>query len=347
MFSNVIPGGLSKASILAVSIAAAPFAMTGCGSSGGTTSVNGDNTNSTGTLSVAITDGPVDSATKVVVEFTGVSIKPVDGEAIEFTFESAKSIDLLQLQGSASDSLVSGATVNAGAYEWIRLHVNATQDSVLDSYLELNDGTQQELWIPSGGETGLKLVSGFTVPAGGSADFTIDFDLRKSLTNPPGMPSAILKPALRIVDNTSVGSISGTVSADIINAACADPAMDDGSVYVYAGETITPVDVQGTESDPLASALVNLDGDQYVYEVGFLPEGSYTVAYTCQAVNDDPTTADDIAFEQSATTAVVAEMATAYSFTVQATEDDAGTATEEETTGTEETSTDTTGTINE
>lgn len=129
------------------------------------------------------------------MEFTGVSIKPATGEAVQFVFDEPRSIDLLQLQGNASASLVSGEQATAGQYEWIRLHVNAVEDNVMDSYIEFNDGTQQELNIPSGAQTGLKLVSGFTVPAGGATGFTIDFDLRKSITSPPGMSAAILKPA--------------------------------------------------------------------------------------------------------------------------------------------------------
>lgn len=292
-------------------LCSAPMWLTACG---------GSSSPKMGTFSLAITDAPVDSATKVVVEFTGVSIKPADGRAIEFLFDEPRSIDLLQLQGNASEALVTGEQVSAGRYEWIRLHVNAVQDNVMDSYIEFDDGTQLELNIPSGAQTGLKLVSGFTVPAGGSTDFTIDFDLRKSITNPPGVSAAILKPALRLVDNTRVGSITGTIATDLINSACADPAINTGAVYVYAGSDVTPVDMQGTEDDPIASALVHFAEGEYSYEVGFLLEGDYTVAYTCDALNDDPTTADDIVFEHSANVPVLAGLPSGYDFTFTVTE---------------------------
>jgi hypothetical protein len=52
------------------------------------------------------------------------------------------------------------------------------------------------LLVPSGSETGLKLVSGFTVPSNGVVDYTIDFDLRHAITCPTGQsPACILKPA--------------------------------------------------------------------------------------------------------------------------------------------------------
>lgn len=285
--------------------------LSACDGSSSSTSSAG-----TGTFSLNITDGPVDSAAKVVVEFTGVSIKPANGEAMVFNFDEPKSIDLLQLQGSASDSLVSGEVVASGAYEWIRLHVNAEGDGVMDSYMEMDDGTLVELGIPSGAQTGLKLVNGFTVAAGGGADFTIDFDLRKSITAPPGRPNAILKPALRLVDNMVVGSINGTIDGSLVAQECADATVNDGSVYVYSGLDATPTDLQGTSSDPIATALVKYTDDAYSYEVGFLAEGDYTVAYTCSADIDDPATADDVVFSGSSSVTVSAFTAAEAHFAI-------------------------------
>lgn len=307
---------------LNITLCTAAGLMTAC--SGG-----GSSGSASGTFSLAVTDAPVDSAVAVVVEFTGVSIKPADGEVIEFNFTEPRQIDLLQLQGSLSDGLVSDQEVPAGNYEWVRLHVNAENDGVLDSYIERDDGTQQELRIPSGSQSGLKLVRGFTIAAGGAADFTVDFDLRKSITDPGGMPSAILKPALRLVDNLTVGSIEGSVSFDLINAQCADPINDDGSVYVFTGADLTPMDVQGSATDPIASALVNLVDESYIYEVGFLPEGSYTVAYTCDAGTDDPEAADTLNFIGAKTVVVVADMPSSADFDLES-EDTADTSSESE-----------------
>lgn len=307
----------SKKRLISLIAMAALGVTAGCG--GGSGSTTASTGGSTGSFSLNITDGPVDAAAKVVVEFTGVSIKPADGEAVEFLFDEAKQIDLLQLQGSASDSLLTNEVVTAGNYEWIRLHVNAEQDGVMDSYMEMLDGSVVELRIPSGAETGLKLVSGFTISAGGSADFTIDFDLRKSITQPNGMSSAFLRPALRIVDNMTVGSIVGTVAPDLVSEACADPTVDDGSVYVYAGADVTPSDIQGAESDPLVTALLKMsESGAYTYEVGFLPEGDYTLAYTCGASGDDPAMVDTIAFAATATVPVVQNLASSHDFVAEA-----------------------------
>ena len=284
--------------------------LVGCGGGGGG--------QSEGVFSLAITDGPVDNATSVVVEFTGVSIKPEGGEAINFDFDEVKSIDLLMLQGGLSERLVSDVTVPAGNFEWIRLKVNAERDDIMDTYMELDDGTQIELWVPSGSQSGLKLNKSFVIAAGGVSDFTIDFDLRKSITNTKGMSAAILRPTLRIVDSLTVGAIAGTVSTEVVSAACSDPAASAGSVYVYSGNDVTPVDVQGTATDPIASALVALVDDAYSYEIGFVAAGDYTIAYTCDAQIDEAETAEELVFEESTNVSVLENSTTTFDFTQMA-----------------------------
>ncbi|MEX2524394.1 MAG: DUF4382 domain-containing protein [Gammaproteobacteria bacterium] len=261
--------------------------LSACGSGG-----SGSGTTNDGSFSLAVTDGPVDSAQEVWVQFDGVHIKPAEGEEITFEFE-ARGIDLLALQGDASDSLLSDETIPSGEYEWIRLSVSAELDTVFDSFIVLSDGTREELFIPSGGETGLKLVSGFTVAAGGAADFTIDFELRKSVTNPPGQDGVILRPALRLVDNQTVGTLRGSIASSLITQACENATLNDGAIYLYTGSVETASDMSGSESDPLTTALVN---NEFQYEIGFLEEGEYTGAYTCDNEIDDPAMEDTLDF---------------------------------------------------
>ncbi|MDQ2068565.1 DUF4382 domain-containing protein [Natronospira bacteriovora] len=280
--------------------AAGTLALSGCLSS----------SDDFGNFSLSVTDAPVDDATAVVVEFTGVSIKPADGQAEVFTFDEPRTINLLDLQGTASEALLEDELVPAGEYEWIRLHVNALNGQ-MDSYIEFDDGGQHSLFIPSGAETGLKLVSGFVVPANGSADFTIDFDLRKSIANPQS-PTVdyILKPALRLVDNAEVGHISGTVAAEW--AADADCAA---AVYVYEGHNAETGSV-GSDNEPVTSALVALNGEsgEYEYTAGFLLEGDYTAAFTCEADQDEPEEDNEIDFLQSLNTSVSVDETTELNF---------------------------------
>ena len=105
------------AAVLPLAIAAA---LSGCGGGGGGGSA------STGTLSLSITDAPVDEADAVIVEFTGVEIKPSGGSSISFDFDTPQQIDLLALTGGTAEILLNGETLAAGDYEWLRLKVNAS-----------------------------------------------------------------------------------------------------------------------------------------------------------------------------------------------------------------------------
>lgn len=63
------------------------------------------------TLTISITDAVIDSAQKVVVEFSGLSIQPENGDTIEYTFDTPQSIDLLSLQGTLFTSLIDEQTL--------------------------------------------------------------------------------------------------------------------------------------------------------------------------------------------------------------------------------------------
>lgn len=265
----------------------------------------------TGRLTLGVTDAPVDNASKVVVVFTGVEVKPQDGDAINFEYDAPRSIDLLALEGGGSEIILDNVEVPSGGYNWVRLQVTAEEDGELDSFIELDDGSQHELEIPSGAETGLKLVSGFGVPAGGAAAFTIDFDLRKSVHEPmDAADSYKLRPALRLVDNAQAGDIAGTVAPTLITLDCS-PA-----VYVFSGAGATPDDVDGIPPEPVNTALVelNTDSGEFEYRAAFLAPGEYTAAFTCDAADDNPATDDAIAFTPGQSATVTANSTAAVNF---------------------------------
>src|SRR6185437_16100868 len=108
------------------------------------------------------------------------------GSAITFNFNSPQQIDLVKLQNGNAAALLNGASVPAGNYDWIRLAMNVGANNVVaNSYIEVN-GAQFPIIVPSGSETGLKLVQGFTMTANQVANFTIDFVLQQAVTAPPG-----------------------------------------------------------------------------------------------------------------------------------------------------------------
>ncbi len=262
-------------------------------------SCGGGGSASTSTLNLGLTDAPVSGVTKVWIQFTGVEVKPAGGKAIDFMFSPAKGVDLLSLQGGATATFLNDTAVPAGQYQWVRLMVDTKPGA---SYVMDSTG-QHDLTIPSGAETGLKLIKGFTMPAGAVASFTVDFVLSKSLIAPQGLsPDYLLKPVLRLVDNTQVGTISGTFQASTLSAQ-SNCGTRPPVVYVYTGAGVQPDDIYKapagtTDTDPAsaaeplttATAALNSMSD-YAYNVAFLPAGTYTVAFTCDP--DDPTVDED------------------------------------------------------
>jgi Domain of unknown function (DUF4382) len=245
----------------------------------------------TGQMKLSVGDAPVDGAQAVVVKFTGVELTGNGGNPVTITFAQPKTIDLLKDSGTAS-AVLFDQPIPSGKYGQIRLMVMADGDPN-NSYIDLSDGTRHGLQVPSGSESGYKLVSGFTVPSGGVVDYTIDFDLRKDITCPTGQaPVCTLKPADRLVDNTTVGNIQGVISNTLIPNGCTP------GIYLYNGTVTAPEDMNSGASSsdanqPLSSKVpVATSQPPYYYQFTFLPPGTYTVAFTCQAAQDDPDTSD-------------------------------------------------------
>jgi hypothetical protein len=261
---------------------------------------------STSTLRINLTDAPLTGVTKVWVQFTGVEVKPAGGPAEVFTFSPAKGFDLLTLTHGNAATLLGDTTVDAGNYEWIRLIPDTAPGAL---YVEVA-GVRRGIRIPSGFETGLKLVRGFVMPAGGRADFTVDFDVARSLLAPPGQaPDVLMKPVLRIVDNLQVGTLVGSFSSGTLTAQAACTGVAP-VVYVYPGSVTTPDDLFNPQDgssdtmpnvDPLVTVIARPDAaGVYGYRIGFLPVGTYTVAFTCNAddpaIDEDTLVPDPIAF---------------------------------------------------
>ena len=286
-------------STLINSIAAtfAALMLTACGGGSGD---GGGGGGSTGTASLSLTDAPIDEAYDVSVYFDGVEFQPKDGDRVIFYLaddgfgecEVVESLDgtadpckvnLLDYQGKNKVTLLDGITLPSGQYSWVRLILNKNP-----GYIVLTEvGDQYDLRVPGGAETGLKLHGGFIVAAGNHTDYTIDFDVRKSIHDPVGSSDYILRPTLRMVDNSEVGSLSGTIdhSVYVADSECT------GAVYVFSDVVSPPDDLDGTD-DPITTALISTDG-AYAYTVGFLTAGEYLAAFTCDALADTTDVDDD------------------------------------------------------
>jgi hypothetical protein len=297
-----------------VGLGLAAMVLAACGGGGGGSS------GGTGLMSLAVTDAPIDEdATRVVVRFTHIELKPRDGDRVvicldgedayvlETSEEQAscetagvREIDLLALQGGKSAFLFEEIEVPAGDYDWIRFYLEPEPGAsapplsnfLTSSYIEFKNGHTANLIIPGGLQAGLQLVSGFNVPEGGSVSYTVDFDLRNMIqaTDEFGGGYYRMRRALRLVDNSNVGVITGIVDHELfpVDYAC-DGITDDENVLTCPGLFVA---VYGDETSPLTTATVHyqpLEGSQnweHRYTVGFLSEGSYDLALTLEVAED-------------------------------------------------------------
>jgi uncharacterized protein DUF4382 len=259
------------------------------------------------TLEVSLMDAPVDGVTAVKLRINSMWLKGPNGPATQLPMTTSPiTVDLLASSDKNAALLIDDAPIPAGNYEWLRMDVAAEFDGVMDSYVMTDAGGQEEIRVPSGS---VRLVSGFAVESNQAVRLLFDWDLRKGLVDPPGQPGFLLKPAFRVIDVTELGELSGAIatanivaSGDPNGCATDDADLDVGNiVYVFAGKGVTPDDVDGIAAEPAATAAVtqNTAGD-YVYRVVLEP-GDYSVAFTCQAADDDPevdesVTPDPIAF---------------------------------------------------
>ncbi len=287
-------------------LAAGILVMTGCGSgtalpAGGDELVEGD-----GTMRLLITDRPypVNLIERADVTIVRIDVLPEgasdfddvdddttddasqvtpdddpesedsdaeDGEDTEDTdsisnanfltvYEGEQTFNLLDLQNGESDVLTN-AEIPAGTYTQMRFVITG-------GVVELTDGREIDLEVPSGEQSGIKLHFTFEVVADQETELLLDFDLSRAFQPVPAGhaddPSTIetfhFRPSLgmRLVNMATCGSVSGTVSAL------------DGTPL---GDVLVTAYLNGTEVTSTVSAddgtyrLIGLESGAYRFEI--------------------------------------------------------------------------------
>jgi len=283
------------------------FALAACSGSGSGVEDQSQppSTGDTGFFNLSISDAPIKDAAKVCIRFDGVELKHADSDEREtIDFDQPEVVNLLANQGPNSHPIVTNVEVPAGAYEWIRLKVQAERglgggandadptselcdDATENSYLVRDSGPLHNLFIPSGSQRGLQLIKDIIIPANRTGEYTAEWDLGKSFNGPPGLlPDVMMKPVVKLVANNEVGTLVGQVADELVELESCDAEFAP-SVYVFDdGIEPNPFDDPFAEDDAVATGLVELqdqdDGSvQWRYSIGFLLAGNYEVAFTC------------------------------------------------------------------
>jgi len=242
---------------------------------------DGTSLNGPAQVTVLLTDAPVDYIDEALVDIGEVVLVPAGGgDHIVLSDDGTDGpVNLLDLQDAATEVLAD-AEIEAGTYSQLRLVVESASVSLADGYEFVDGSTEKDLVVPSGAQTGIKLLltngedDGPLVIPPGDLMLVVDFDASQSFViqgnpeTPAGIHGMHFQPTLRVVVIDVAGSIAGTVSTDLSTARVdslrvrAVP-VDDGLVEQYQTETATT----RTKSDG-------------TYKLWFLAPGRYTVRVT-------------------------------------------------------------------
>jgi hypothetical protein len=201
-----------------------------------------------GHVSIRLTDAPGDyDEVNLVVDAVSIHRDGPDStsgwEALKH--DSTTTYDLLKLRNGVFAMLAVG-DVPAGHYTQVRLHLGAGSNVVVG-------GVTYPLKVPSGMQSGYKLVGEFDVPPGGLVEMTLDFDASRSIVH-TGSGKYMLKPTCRvIVSPLETGDITGHLLPEGVAA----------SAFALA------------DTDTVASTSAGLDGR---FKLVQLAPGTYSVA---------------------------------------------------------------------
>ncbi len=182
----------------------------------------------TGTLRLYIADAPGE-IDEVNLEITSVQVhRPGPGGWITINDET-RTFDLIEYSNGAM-ALLGEAELEAGKYTQIRLMLGQNNNVVVN-------GEAPSLFVPSGYQTGYKLVRQFNIEPDYTYELLIDFDVHRSVHLADGQ--YILKPTTRVEPLALTGAIEGYVSpadADAVVSAI-DAGPDTVVTSAYPDET--------------------------------------------------------------------------------------------------------------
>ncbi len=181
----------------------------------------------TGTLSIEMTDASTDEFQAVYVTIKEVQVHHADGDWETVGYpgddeEYGKTYNLLELVNGVVEQLVL-TELDAGDYTQMRLilgddhdggtNILGTEHPYANYIIDTTepDPNIEELKIPSGFVSGIKLVHPFTISDGGVTELVLDFIVQKSIVK-TGSGKYILKPTIKVIDTTvSSATVGGTV----------------------------------------------------------------------------------------------------------------------------------------
>ncbi len=238
-----------------------------------------------GELALSVADAPVNEIDEVVITLDRIEVKGDDTDWQEFTdFDGGtKTVNLLELR--FDEELIGQEELQEGVYEQIRLILSAKEDvqgiegQIGDSYVsykgEYEGREKDNLFIPSGQQTGLKIDYEFMIEEGTISEILLDFDVREILKNMPEQA-----PFGYILSPEAINTINKQETADV-----------EGRVVDQDQEPITDndviIDVKNEADEIIGSTVATIEEMDDRAEGAFKLRGLETGIYYISAYVED------------------------------------------------------------
>jgi hypothetical protein len=146
-----------------------------------------------GNMSVQLTDAPGNyQQVNVEILKVRVNVDAASGNSGWYDLPTNSGIyNLLALQNGLDTTIVNTAQIPAGNVQQMRLVLGTHNTIMVDSIV-------QPLDVPSGSESGIKLVGGISVPGNSNVTVLLDFDANQSIVD-GGNGNYHLKPVVQVV----------------------------------------------------------------------------------------------------------------------------------------------------
>ena len=242
---------------------------------------SGGSSDGSGTVSVGLTDSASDDYRAVYVTVADVqiceknignnncnwrSLETEDNEPLPI-----RTYNLLKLVNGVTEAI--GSTeFDEGEYNQIRLIIGDSpelENNLLgephehSNYLLLNDGSNTivPLKIPSGFQTGIKLVHRFVVEAGKIKELVLDFDADRSVVKAGNSGNCILKPTIKVFETDDKIEVDGRVTDD------SDNPIENATVSAQISDGLSATVIRATTTTEEGNYLLSLLSPDQIYNI--------------------------------------------------------------------------------
>jgi hypothetical protein len=198
------------------------FFLFACDGGGGSSSSSDE----LGTVSMSLTDAMSNEFNAVCVTIDDVQVHMKGNGNGNNSWESVsaptlpKTFNLYDLTNGVREE-IGLADLKIGEYTQMRLIIGAVPDDGINELSEAHpyanyvidtDDNYQELKIPSGINTGIKIVHGFTISTDQTTELILDFNAEKSVIVAGNSGNWLLKPTIKVGSTDELSIIRGRVT---------------------------------------------------------------------------------------------------------------------------------------